>query len=124
MPKRRVILSTSSEDRPALRPAITPEGREAQMISLAMDLVEERLRNGTASSQETTHFLKLASTKNQLEQEKLRQETELLKTKKLSLEQEARMEKLYTEAMNAMRTYSGQDTYDDIIVEGDGFDEN
>lgn len=118
MPKRRVISSTSLEDRPPLRPAITPEGREQQMISLAMDLVEQRLRDGTASSQETTHFLKLGSTKNQLEVEKLKRETELLEVKKASLESSARMEKLYSDAMEAMKTYSGQDN-DIILTEDD-----
>lgn len=115
MPKRRVVSSTSLEGRPSSRPAITPEGREQQMISLAMDLVEERLRNGTASSQETTHFLKLGSTRNQLEIEKLKKETSLLEAKQASLESSARMEKLYSDAMAAMKTYSGQD--DDIILD-------
>lgn len=115
MPKRRVISSTSLEDRPPLRPAITPEGREQQMISLAMDLVEQRLRDGTASSQETTHFLKLGSIRNQLEIKKLEKETELLAVKKESLESSARMEKLYSDAMEAMKTYSGRD--DDIILD-------
>jgi len=121
MAKRKIISSTSLEDRPTLRPAITPEGREDQMISLAMDLVEQRLRDGSASSQETTHFLKLASTKNKLEVEKLRQETELLKAKQANLESSARMEKLYTEAMDAMKIYSGRD--DDVVVD-DGDDYN
>ena len=61
MPKRRVITTTSLEDKKALRPAITPEGREKQLISLAMDLAEQRLLDGTASAQEVTHFLKLGS---------------------------------------------------------------
>lgn len=117
MPKRKTISSTSLEDRPALRPAITPEGREDQMISLAMDLVEQRLRDGSASSQETTHFLKLGSTKNKLEVEKLRQETELLKAKQANLESSARMEKLYSDAMDAMKTYSGQNDNDIILLE-------
>lgn len=117
MSKRRVISSTSLEDRPPLRPAITPEGRELQMISLAMDLVEQRLRDGTASSQETTHFLKLGSTKNLLEVEKLKQETELMKVKKASLESSARMEKLYSDAMEAMRSYSGHDDTVDIPLD-------
>lgn len=113
MPKRRMV-STSLEDRAPLRPAITPEGRESQMIALAMDLVEQRLRDGTASSQETTHFLKLGSTRNQLEIEKLRRETELLEAKKENLESSARMEKLYSDAMEAMRAYSGKN--DDFIL--------
>ncbi len=117
MSKRRVISSTSLEDRPPLRPAITPEGRELQMISLAMDLVEQRLRDGTASSQETTHFLKLGSTKNLLEIKKLEKETELLEVKKASLESSARMEKLYSDAMEAMRSYSGNDDTVDIPLD-------
>ena len=120
MPKRRVISSTSLEDRPPLRPAITQEGREMQLINLAMDLVEQRLLDGTASSQETTHFLKLGSVRNQLEVEKLKKETELLEVKKLNLESSARMEKLYSDAMEAMKTYSGQT--DDIILEGEDLD--
>ncbi|WP_407413562.1 hypothetical protein [Methanobrevibacter sp.] len=91
------------------------------MISLAYDVVEQRLRDGTASSQETTHFLKLGSTRNQLEIEKLKNETELLKAKQASLESTARMEKLYADAMNAMKTYSGKDDYDDVIIEGGEF---
>ena len=121
MSKRRAISSTSLEDRPPLRPAISPEGREAQLISLAYEVVEQRLRDGTESSQETTHFLKLGSTRNQLEIEKLKNETELLKAKQASLESTARMEKLYADAMNAMKTYSGKDDYDDVIVEDGGF---
>ena len=120
MPKRRVISSTSLEDKPALRPAITPEGREMQLISLAMDLVEQRLRDGTASSQETTHFLKLGSIRNQLEVKKLEKETELLEAKTENLESSARMEKLYSDAMEAMKTYSGQN--DDIILDEDDDD--
>jgi len=107
MPKRRVNYAASSEDRPPLRPALTPEGREQQMISLAMDLVEERLRNGTASSQETTHFLKLGSIREQVALERERQEIELIKAKKQNLESVQRVEELYKDAMNAMKRYSG-----------------
>lgn len=122
MPKRRVNLSSSSEDNRPLRPALTPEAREQQMIMLAMDLVEERLRNGTASSQETTHFLKLASTKNQLEMEQLKQQTELIKAKQISLEATQRIENLYKEAMAAMKSYSGNGEVVDIFDENDSDD--
>lgn len=112
MPKRRVITTTSLEDKPALRPAITPEGREKQLISLAYDLAEQRLRDGTASAQEVTIFLKLGSTRNQLETEKLRKETQLLETRKQSIEASARMDKMYEDAMRAMQTYKGEITED------------
>lgn len=90
-------------------PALTPEGRENQLISLAYDLVEQRLRDGTASSQETTSILKLASIKEQLEQEKLRKELKMIDAKTQQLESQANIERLYSEAIKAMKTYSGQD---------------
>lgn len=108
MPKRKVITSTSLEDKPPLRPALTPEGRENQLIALAMDLVEQRLRDGTATSQEVTHFLRLGSPRNRLEEEKLKKEIELLEAKKSDLESREKVEELYSEAMKAFGIYSGQ----------------
>lgn len=89
------------------RPALTPEARENQMISYAMDLVEQRLLDGTASASETVHFLKLASTKERLEREKLENENKLLTAKTESLQSAKKVEELYTQALDAMRTYSG-----------------
>lgn len=96
-----------------IRPALSPEARENQMIALAVDLVEQRLLDGTASSQETTHFLKLGSTKNRLEMEKLQEENRLLKAKTEALQSAKRVEELYSEAIKAMRRYSGQGSDDD-----------
>lgn len=89
------------------RPATTPEARETQCISLAYDLVEQRLRDGTASSQETTHFLKLATERSKLELESLREETRLRRAKTESLESGKKIEELYENAIKAMRNYSG-----------------
>ena len=123
MPKRKVITSTSREDLPSLRPALTPEGRINQLTMLAYDLVEQRLLDGTATSQETTHFLKLGSPRNQLEEEKLRKEIELLEAKKADLEAKEKTEELYSRAMKAFGIYSGQANPnvadDDIIDMGD-----
>lgn len=94
-------------DTPKIRPALTPEARENQMISLAIDLVEERLRNGTASSQETTHFLKLASTKARLEKEVMKKQMELMDAKTESYKSNGDLKRLYTEALDAFRIYSG-----------------
>lgn len=91
-----------------MRPALTPEARENQLISLAVDLAEEQLRDKTASSQVITHFLKLGTTKAELEKEKLAKENELLRAKTESIESQKRIEELYTEALNAMRRYNGQ----------------
>ena len=99
----------SDDKKPARkrRPALTPEARENQLIALAVDLVEKRLIEGTASSQETTHFLKLGSVKAKLELEKLRKETDLLVSKKEVLDSAKRMEELYSEALDAMKRYGG-----------------
>ncbi len=109
MPKRKVI---SEETRPKLRPAMTEEGRENQLIAYAYDLVEERLRNGTASSQETVHFLKLGSQKTKLENEKLKKENELLVAKTEALQSAKRSEELFAEAIKAFGIYSGKDPGD------------
>ena len=103
----RIKKTNSSNTDRKIRPALTPESRENQLISLAVDLVEQRLLDGSASSQETTHFLKLGSMKNQLEMEKLREENKLLKAKTESIQSAKRVEELYAEAINAMRRYSG-----------------
>lgn len=97
------------------RPATTPEGRENQLISLAADLAERQLIEGTASSQVITHFLKLASTREKLEQERLHRENILLSAKVDQLASAKRIEELYEAALKAMRNYAGQedDHYDD-----------
>ena len=93
----------------SFRPAITPEGRESQLVDLAMDLVEKRMRNGTATSQEVTHFLKLGSSREHLEQERLRHENELTAMKMEMLASQGRQEELYKEALIAMSTYQGRE---------------
>ena len=101
---------------PELRPALTPESRENQMIALAMNLVEQRLRDGTASSQETTHFLKAASSKHKLEMERLRLENELVAAKTKALANAEEIKVLYEDAIKAMRRYAGhgeEDEFDD-----------
>lgn len=90
-----------------IRPALTPEARENQLISLAVDLVEQRLLDGTASAQETTHFLKLASRKAKLEAERMQLENELIKAKTKDIQDRADMKALYADAIAAMRRYSG-----------------
>lgn len=100
-------MSSQSRTEDRIRPALTPESRENQMIALSIDLAEKQLREGTASSQVITHFLKLGSTKNQLELEKIRRENELLQAKTQSLESAKRVEELYENALSAMKNYSG-----------------
>ena len=113
---------SSNPDTKPMRPALNPEMREQQLISLAVDLVEQRLRDGTASAQETTHFLKLASQKAKYEAERAKLENELLKAKTQEIRDRADTKTLYKDAIEAMKRYSGHgsSSYDD---EEDDYDE-
>lgn len=99
--------TNSSKSAKKMRPALSPEARENQMIALAVDLAEQQLRDGTASSQVITHFLKLGTTRAELEKEKLRNENEVLKAKAKSIESAEETKILYENALKAMRKYSG-----------------
>lgn len=97
-------------------PAKDPEARENQLIALAIDVAERQLSEGTASAQVITHYLKLGTTKERLEKEKLARENELLRVKAEAYESQKNIETLYKDAINAMKAYSGMDSdgdYDD-----------
>jgi len=104
----------SESDSRSRRPATTPEGRENELISSAIDLAEKQIKKGTASSQVLTHFLKLGSTRERLEQQRLEHENELTRVRIEAIESQKRVEELYMEALQAMRSYSG-----DIIIPDD-----
>lgn len=87
-------------------PAITPEGREDQMIAYAINLAEEQLRNGTASSQVITHYLKLGSMKERQERKKLEEEIKLLQAKTQAIKSEQERNELYSQVIDAIRTYT------------------
>lgn len=91
------------------RRATTPEARENQLVAAAVDLAEQQLLAGTASAQVITHYLKLGSTRERLEQERLSKENDLLDAKREALASAARVEELYKTALDAMRAYSGQE---------------
>lgn len=101
-----VVASNPKEKRP---PARSAEARENQLISLATELAEKQLREGTASSQVITHYLKLGSTRERLEQENKELENELLIAKREALESAKHIEELYSNAIAAMRAYGGVD---------------
>lgn len=115
-PRKRREEEPVEEARPKRRgqaPGRTIESRENQIIRLAYDLVEERIRKGTATSQEVTQFIKMGSTLAQLEKAKLERENQLLIAKTESLQSQKKVEELYANAMKAFRNYSGQETLDD-----------
>lgn len=113
MPRQKNMSSAGGNV--SSRRALTPEARENQLIALATDLAEQQLRDGTASSQLITHYLKLASSKERLEKEILEKQKELITAKTESLQASRNSEELYKNAIAAMQRYSGHG--------GDEFDE-
>ncbi len=101
--------TTKSGSSSKSRPALTPEARENQLISLAVNLAEKQLLEGTASSQVITHYLKLGSTKERIEKEILEKQKELISAKTEALRDAKDMKELYSAALKAMQRYSGQD---------------
>lgn len=111
------VKVTSTEPTRKVRPALTPEARENQMIALAENLAEKQLLDGTASSQVITHYLKLGTVREQLERERLEKENALLVAKVEALQSQKRSEELFMEAIEAMKRYgahsSSEEEYDD-----------
>lgn len=95
------------------RPAPTLEARENQMIALAVDLAEEQLRKKTASAQVITHYLKLGTSRERLEQEQLKKKNALLESQKEAVDSAGRVEQLYEKALKAMKSYAGGETEED-----------
>jgi hypothetical protein len=102
----------------ARRPATSAEARELEIASQAYDLAEEQIDSGTASSQVITHFLKMGSTRERLEQQRISHENELLQVKREAIEGQKRVEELYMAALDAMRSYAGHAPTEDPDGEG------
>ena len=98
--------STSGNTRKS-RSMSTPESELNRIVGKALALVEERIDNGTATSQETTTLIKYGSEKAKLDQEKVKYEIEYLKAKSEALASTKRSEELFAEAIKAMRSYNG-----------------
>lgn len=105
MPKAK--SSASQVGTKSRRKALTPEAREQQLINLAMDRAEEQLRDGTASSQVITHFLKLGTENAKLEREILKGQNELIAAKTKAIQDQADIKELYENALSAMQIYGG-----------------
>jgi hypothetical protein len=94
-------------------PATTPDGRERQLVAAAYDLAEEQIRNGTATAQVITHFLKLGTEREKLERMRLEGENALLKAKVDSIASASRIEELTQKALDAFRSYAGRGSVDE-----------
>lgn len=106
---RKKQTDPDMSERIECRPALTPEARENQLIAEAIDLVEQRILKGTASSQETTHFLKLGSTKAQYEKEVLKMQRDLMQAKIDNIKSYEKNEEFQQKILDAFRIYSGED---------------
>lgn len=117
MPRgRRAASPVSDEDFDRRPPALTPEARENQIIAAAYDLAEKRIRDGSASAMEVTYFLKLGSAREKEERRLLAERTRLATAKAEAIDRGREQEQMYTDAINAMRRYSGhgdEEFYDD-----------
>lgn len=111
-PSKRQPIEAKRVKRRLAPAGTTVEARENQIIRLAYDLVEQRIRKGTATSQEVTQFIKMGSSQAQLEREKLKRENEFLAAKAEALKSQKRVEELYRTAMDAFKVYSGQEETD------------
>lgn len=112
MARRKVITVPDNQPNIKSPPVLTDEAREQQLISLALDLVEQRLRDGTASSQETVHFLKLGSSREKQERQLRDQDLKLAVAKTSAIEAEGDLRELYADAIKAMKEYTGQSEED------------
>ena len=97
------------------RPATTPQGRENQIISAAYDLAEQRILNGTASSQEIVHFLRMGSEKEKLERAKLVEENKLLKARTKAMEASTNIEQLLKDGLMALSGYRVKEDDGEIV---------
>lgn len=88
------------------KPATTPEGREQQLVSLAVDLAEQQLRDGTASPSVISHFLKIASRREVLEREILEKQSRLIEAKAQNINRDREVEELTKAAIDAMKNYN------------------
>ena len=113
------VVKNSSSSTSKIRPALTPEAREAQLIALAENLAEQQLSDGTASSQLIVHYVKRGSREHKLEIERLERENELLHAKVAALESSSNSEKLYSKVLKAMKIYGGYDGDEDDDIEED-----
>lgn len=108
------MTKTKTKSKVSGKPAVTPEEREQQMVSLAMDLAEKQLREGTASPSVISHFLKLGSMREQLEESYLSKKTEHIGAQIDAIHSSAHAEELYQNALDAMRKYSGHEPEEEL----------
>lgn len=108
MPRRKKPVESASQVTKRSGPALSPEAREQEMIALATDLAERQIREGTASSQVITHYLKLGTERERKERAKLEEEVKLLRAKTEAYETSKASAETYIEALNAIKRYTGR----------------
>lgn len=106
MSTKRKTKPKAAENKRAAKPATTPEGREQQLVSLAVDLAEKQLREGTASPSIINHYLKIASSRETLEREILEKQAKLIAAKASNLNKDREAEELAKAAIEAMKNYN------------------
>lgn len=112
MVARKVRKDEDGENKPRRPPVRTPEARERMMVALAYDEAEKRIREGSATSQELTFFLKLGTQREKAEMKRLAVQTELEEAKKEQIARASDLDQIVADALEAMRSYTGSDIKD------------
>lgn len=114
---RKTTFADPEDDEPKghrAAPADTPHDRELQMANYADELAEKQLREGTASAQVITHYLKATTERERLEREKIRLEALRLEAQIVQIESQATSGELMSRVMEALQRYTGNDEDDDL----------
>lgn len=117
MAKSKAKPEQAPSEKPRFRPALSQEARENQLIDLAMDLAEQHLRDGTATSQEIVHFLKLGTTRERKELELIEKQKRMMDAKTEALQSSKNIEELYTNAIKAIQGYGRSINYKDDEID-------
>lgn len=113
---KKDIYYNDADEEPKRKKALSPEARENQMIAYATNLAEKQLREGTASSQVIVHYLKLGSSKERLEKQLLSEQVKLAEAKTELIQSTQKIEQLYSDAIDAMRRYTGHGDDNDYKI--------
>ena len=109
MSRRKKIEEETNHSDYKVPAAIDPENRLQQLSGLALDKIEERMLSGKATGAELIFMAKFADPERFFKQDKMATETELLSSKRQAIEAERNTEKMYADAIAAMKHYQGRD---------------
>ena len=106
---------------PRFTPPTTDEERAMQMSAMALDSIEERIREKKASPSELLYCAKLGSEEARLDRQIQRENVKLLQARTEDIQRSKNTEELYRQAIKAFQSYNGIDLEEEEDGEEDGF---